>query len=1149
MATKRRTNSLFTPELVPPTVRGFVGSAAVIVFLLLSSSVPLAGAEPVPPEPTVDPVLKVGSPDEMKTRNPLPAIASEIWTRSVLDRVYATVLLRNSTTEAPIAYIAKGVDIDEDGMFEPSTEYDAWAEQPGATTPLAITVYYDFNGVRWHDGMQMDVWDLFFSYHLNAMHPIWNSALRILFAGGTAETYERGLRQLNVSLAVKSWEGEGILPGDASLRIALAFTLNGPWALFPRTLSPKLFSMQEWSRTGGNRHADFGCAIWIPTAVAVARGIPECGTSDQTLWGQGVKPTDIVPGSKPFDYASAEAWPMTDADVVGSGPFTFAAWIQGVQSTLDRNDDYYMGVDAANGTVYDGVLPTRIHKPFIGGIRFLVYRTMLLLVLALQANEIDYIHWNIPPEFVPELLSHPEIAITANAEPGFSYLGYNLRRQPWGYNPTNQSRDDGFVLRSAVAGIIDKRAIVVNLLQNFGFIGYGVVNPANTYWYNDNIPKYPYDLVWAMAILDSPEARAVGIGPKPSGQIDTLCDQNNPGQCRTLPRLGNQPFYILTPAADYDPVRSAAGAMIASAMRWVGLNAVAQPTAFGSILTAITTHSFDLYILDWGLDTIDPDYMFDLFHSSNAPAGQNYVGFNNATFDDAIDRSRAEPDRPTRRGYIFTAQRIIAEARPYEVLYYRTRIEAYRQDRFVNWTLSFGTLWNYWSLLGIHPPDAYVINVTTSPPGLSVVVRGITQAAPAMVACTSGQTILVGVSSPQIVGGSRFTFASWSDGGAEWHAISCTGNATLTATFSTEHLLTVETVPSGLDVTVEGATAPAPVSRWCPEGSTITISAPSPQGTGDTRHVFVSWSDGGSRTHSVTCTVPATYVAAYSADAYLVTVDTSPSGLQVEVDGSAYAAPYALWCSAGTTATLSVPSPQGSGGTRYVFALWSDGGTRTHTISCTAPATITANLTTEHLLTVETEPSGLDVIVGDITAPAPVSRWCAEGSTTAIAAPSPQGTGDTRHVFASWSDGWSAAHQVSCAAPTTVTATFATEYRITVDSNPAGAPLTLDGAAATVDGLWCSEGGTVSIGAPREASLGARPYRFVRWSDGGTQEHEVICSAPALITATFEEVLPPGEMPFIEQYRWALLGIVVAAVVLAVLFAVAWRRKKKQAAP
>jgi hypothetical protein len=335
--------------------------------------------------------------------------------------------------------------------------------------------------------------------------------------------------------------------------------------------------------------------------------------------------------------------------------------------------------------------------------------------------------------------------------------------------------------------------------------------------------------------------------------------------------------------------------MIADAMRQVGLNAVSQPTAFGAIETAVAAHSFDLYIFDWELNTVDPDYLFDLFDSSNAAAGRNYPGFNNATFDQVIERSRAELDRATRRGYIFSAQEALAAARPYDLLYYRQRLEAYRQDHFVNWTTSFGTNWNEWSLLGIHPPQTYNITITTAPAGLMVVVGGTTQAAPVTVMCTSSETVTVGAITPQVIGGSRYTFVSWSDGGAVAHSIACTGNAVVVATFSVEHSITALTIPGGLNVTVGGVTGVAPVSQWCPDGSTITVAAPTPQGSGDTRLAFASWSDGGVASHTVPCSAPATITAAFSF-AHHVTVQTVPAGLSVTVAGVTGPAPVSQWC-------------------------------------------------------------------------------------------------------------------------------------------------------------------------------------------------------------------------------------------------------------
>jgi len=703
------------------SVRGIAACGIVgLVALLVLSGIPGLSEAYTPPVGTRagELILKVGGQDEMKGRNPLPPTANDVWTSDVHYRIFDTILQGDPQTSQPMAYIAKGVDFNEDGTFSPSTEYNVWAEQPGATSNLTITIYYDFNGARWGDatGTQMTVWDLFFAYHLNAQNARFNTGLRVLYCDPVpTTTYESCERQLGIRLVNKNWEGEGMMPGNPALRWAVEYALNQPFALFyTSTLYPVMLPMYEWSRTGGGRHADFGCAAWIPTAEAALRGISACGTNNAALYGMGVKPTDIVPGSKPYDYTTAEAWPMTDADVIGNGPFKSLTWTQGTEAKVVRNEDMYTGIDYSTNppTHYDDRLASILQKPIIDGIRFIVKKNTQVGVLALKSGEIDFYHWNVPAEFVPELLNDPNIAVGANAEPGFFYFAYNLRNAPWGYTNGDPSRDDGLILRQAISHVIDKKSIVQNLLQNFGEIGYGVLSPSNTYWYNDNIPKPEFDLPQAMSILDSAQARAVGIGAKPSNQIDTLCDQNNPAQCRVLPRIGNLPFYILTPTADYDPVRSAAGAMVASAMRQVGLNAVSQPTAFGVIVNKISTHDFDVYILGWRIGGTDPDYLFDFFHSSNAPNGQNYVGFNNATFDNVIDRSRAELDRATRRGYIFTAERIIAEKRPYDVLYYRKNIESYRQDRFTGWRGSSGSIWNYWSLQFIHAPTGASLRVT-----------------------------------------------------------------------------------------------------------------------------------------------------------------------------------------------------------------------------------------------------------------------------------------------------------------------------------------------------------------------------------------------------------------------------------------------------
>ena len=71
------------------------------------------------------------------------------------------------------------------------------------------------------------------------------------------------------------------------------------------------------------------------------------------------------------------------------------------------------------------------------------------------------------------------------------------------------------------------------------------------------------------------------------------------------------------------------------------------------------------------------------------------------------------------------------------------------------------------------------------------------------------------------------------------------------------------------------------------------------------------------------------------------TFNTSPTGLQVSVDGTPYTAPQSFYWPYLSVHTLSVTSPQG----QYVFQSWSDGGAQTHSVTANnlGETTITAN--------------------------------------------------------------------------------------------------------------------------------------------------------------------------------------------------------------
>ena len=90
-----------------------------------------------------------------------------------------------------------------------------------------------------------------------------------------------------------------------------------------------------------------------------------------------------------------------------------------------------------------------------------------------------------------------------------------------------------------------------------------------------------------------------------------------------------------------------------------------------------------------------------------------------------------------------------------------------------------------------------------------------------------------------------------------------------------------------------------------------------------------------------------------------VTIQTSPTGLQFTVDGTAYTAPQTLSLTQGNH-TLAVATPQtGAPGTQDVFAFWSDGGAASHTITVgSTTATYTATFTSQYLLSISVAPPG-----------------------------------------------------------------------------------------------------------------------------------------------------------------------------------------------
>jgi hypothetical protein len=125
-------------------------------------------------------------------------------------------------------------------------------------------------------------------------------------------------------------------------------------------------------------------------------------------------------------------------------------------------------------------------------------------------------------------------------------------------------------------------------------------------------------------------------------------------------------------------------------------------------------------------------------------------------------------------------------------------------------------------------------------------------------------------------------------------------------------------------------------------------------------------------------------LAANRVSAELFTVDTTPGGLTVTVDGTNYTAPATFIWEAGSSHNLDAPSPQlsGDGHSRASFAAWSDGGDQSHSIIVPASdSTNTASFTTQYLLDTTVTPSGAGTITNN-----PLGPWYDAGQLVSLTA-------------------------------------------------------------------------------------------------------------------------------------------------------------------
>ena len=303
----------------------------------------------------------------------------------------------------------------------------------------------------------------------------------------------------------------------------------------------------------------------------------------------------------------------------GCGPFRFREWKSDRYILLDRFIDYWEG------------------PPNYREYAYRVIPDMLTQEMEFYAGAVD--SYQAQPHQVHRLKDDPRFQNFSGLSLGYTYVGYNMRRQPF----------DDLRVRKALGMAIDVDQIIRYVLYGQGEHITGPF-PKQTDFYSHAVKPLPYDPEGALQLL----AQA-GWKRNKDGWLE------KDGKRLEFTLITNQG----------NPIRKQLLPIVQNSWRKIGVDARTDLLEWAVFIQErVNKLDFDALILGWGMG-IEPD-LYQIWHSSQTgPYQLNFVGFKNDEADDLIIKIRQEYDRARQVADCHRLHEIIAVEQPYTFLFVR----------------------------------------------------------------------------------------------------------------------------------------------------------------------------------------------------------------------------------------------------------------------------------------------------------------------------------------------------------------------------------------------------------------------------------------------------------------------------------------------
>ena len=157
-----------------------------------------------------------------------------------------------------------------------------------------------------------------------------------------------------------------------------------------------------------------------------------------------------------------------------------------------------------------------------------------------------------------------------------------------------------------------------------------------------------------------------------------------------------------------------AAQLIAQAWRQLGLDVEVRPTARQQLSQVVWYERERWDATMWRMvgrpERSDPDELvFNLFHSSTAPRGFNFVGYKSPEYDRIAEQQRQAVDIEARKKLIREAQAIVSRDAPYAFLIHPKTLQAFNQQIWDAGSIVIQKgvgIRNFWTFVGAAPKGA-----------------------------------------------------------------------------------------------------------------------------------------------------------------------------------------------------------------------------------------------------------------------------------------------------------------------------------------------------------------------------------------------------------------------------------------------------------